>query len=65
MLITKKLIYIVFFMILFFNSGKAEYEKKFFDFTIKNFDEEIIDLSVYKNKTVLLATFTNNTVLFL
>ena len=47
-------------MILFFNSGKAEYEKKFFDFTIKNFDEEIIDLSVYKNKTVLLVNVASN-----
>ena len=47
-------------MILFFNSGKAEYEKKFFDFSIKNFDEEIIDLSVYKNKTVLLVNVASN-----
>ena len=47
-------------MILLFNSGKAEYEKKFFDFSIKNFDEEIIDLSVYKNKTVLLVNVASN-----
>ena len=42
-------------MIFFFNTGNAKYEKIFFDFEIKNINEEKISLSKFKNKTILLV----------
>ena len=42
-------------MIFFFNTGNAKYEKKFFDYNIKDIDEKNLDLSNYKNKTILLV----------
>ena len=47
-------------MFSFFNVGNAKYEKKFFDFSIKNINEEIINLSIYKNKTILLVNVASN-----
>jgi glutathione peroxidase len=47
-------------MFSFFNTGNAKYEKKFFDFSIKNINEEIINLSIYKNKTILLVNVASN-----
>ena len=43
------------FMFSFFNKVDAKYEKLFFDLSIKNIDNEIINLSSYKGKTVLLV----------
>tara|TARA_B100000780_G_scaffold277624_1_gene248794 strand:+ start:1865 stop:2380 length:516 start_codon:yes stop_codon:yes gene_type:complete len=42
-------------MFSFFNKVDAKYEKLFFDLSIKNIDNEIINLSSYKGKTVLLV----------
>ena len=47
-------------MISFLNTGNAKYEKVFFDFNIKNINEEILDLSTYKNKTILLVNVASN-----
>ena len=47
-------------MFSFFNIGNAKYEKKIFDFSIKNINEEIINLSIYKNKTILLVNVASN-----
>ena len=43
-----------------FDAVKAEYKKKFFDFSIKNINEETINLSLYKNKTILLVNVASN-----
>ena len=56
----KKIIYIFIIMISFLNTGNAEYKKKFFDFEIMNINEEMINLSIYKNKTVLLVNVASN-----
>ena len=42
-------------MISFFNKTEAKYEKIFFDFNIKNNNGELINLSSYKGKVVLLV----------
>ena len=42
-------------MFSFFNKVDAKYEKKFFDHTIKNINNEIINLDQYKGKTILLV----------
>ena len=47
-------------MFSFFNTGNAEYEKIFFDFDIKDINEKKLDLSTYKNKTVLLVNVASN-----
>ena len=54
MLRYKKTIYIFIIMFSLFDAVKAEYKKKFFDFSIKNINEETINLSLYKNKTILV-----------
>jgi glutathione peroxidase len=38
-----------------FNKVDAKYEKLFFDLSIKNINKEIIDLSKFKGKTILLV----------
>ena len=60
MQILKKLIYTVIIMFTFFNTGNAKYDKIFFDFEIKDIDENKLDLSIYKNKTVLLVNVASN-----
>ena len=55
MLHLRSLIYTIIIMISFFNTGNAKYEKVFFDFNIIDINEEKLDLSVYKNKTILLV----------
>src|SRR5210317_503511 len=47
-------------MILFFNNCNAKYDKIFFDFKIKNIDEEIFALNKLKDKTVLLVNVASN-----
>ena len=42
-------------MISFFGKIEAKYEKLFFDLSIKNINNEILNLSEYKGKTVLLV----------
>ena len=47
-------------MISFFNTGNAKYEKKFYDFSIKDINDEILDLTSLKNKTILLVNVASN-----
>ena len=47
-------------MFSFLSNSNAEYDKIFFDFKIKNIDNKEIDLSIYKNKTVLLVNVASN-----
>ena len=47
-------------MFTFFNTGKAEYKKTFFDFSINDINEEKLELSIYKNKTILLVNVASN-----
>jgi|TARA_Y100000389_G_scaffold94075_1_gene90724 glutathione peroxidase len=56
----RKLIYTFIIMFTFFNPTNAEYKKKFFDFNIKDINEEKLDLSVFKNKTILLVNVASN-----
>ena len=42
-------------MFSFLSNSNAKYDKIFFDFQIKNIDNKEIDLSIYRNKTVLLV----------
>ena len=56
----KKLFYIIIFMISFFNTGNAKYDKVFFDFNIKDINEVTLALDKFKNKTVLLVNVASN-----
>ena len=56
----KRVIYIIIFMISFFNTGNAKYDKIFFDFDIKDINEETFALEKFKNKTVLLVNVASN-----
>jgi glutathione peroxidase len=56
----RKLFYIIIFMISFFNTGNAKYDKIFFDFNIKDINEETFALEKFKNKTVLLVNVASN-----
>jgi glutathione peroxidase len=56
----KKLFYIIIFMISFFNTGNANYDKIFFDFDIKDINEENFALKNLKDKTVLLVNVASN-----
>ena len=47
-------------MFSFFNTSNANYDKIFFDFDIEDINEEKLDLSTYKNKTVLLVNVASN-----
>ena len=47
-------------MISFFNTGNAKYNKIFFDFKIKDINEETLSLDKLKNKTVLLVNVASN-----
>ena len=49
------LILLVIFMFTFFEKVDAKYEKLFFDHSIKNINNETIDLNQYKGKTILLV----------
>jgi glutathione peroxidase len=42
-------------MFSFFNKVQANYEKTFFDLSIKNIDNKVIHLNKYKDKTILLV----------
>ena len=60
MQINKKLIYILIIMLSFLNKSNAEYKKIFFDFKIKDINEEVLDLSNYKENTILLVNVASN-----
>ena len=47
-------------MFSFLKPGNANYEKNFFDFNIKNINDEEFSLSIYKNKTILLVNVASN-----
>lgn len=47
-------------MISFLNNAKAEYKEKFYDFKINNINNEKLDLTDYKGKTVLLVNVASN-----
>ena len=47
-------------MFSFFNNANGDYNKKFFDFTIKDINEKNLDLSTFKDKTVLLVNVASN-----
>jgi len=52
----RKLIFLLsIFMFFFKTSVSANYEKVFFDFKIEGITGEIIDLSIYKNKVILIV----------
>jgi len=55
----KRIIYII-IMISFFNTGNAKYDKIFFDFDIKDINEETFALDKLKNKSVLLVNVASN-----
>ena len=49
------LIALIISMFTFFEKADAKYEKLFFDHSIKNINNETIDLNQYKGKTILLV----------
>ena len=54
------LILISLIMFSFFEKVDAKYEKLFFDLSIKNIDNKIMNLSKFKGKTVLLVNVASN-----
>ena len=48
-------VYIIIIMFSFFGKAVAQYDKLFFDLSIKNINGEELNLNQYKNKTVLLV----------
>ena len=49
------LIIIITIMFSFFNKAQADYEKIFFDLSIKDIDKKVIHFKEYKDKTILLV----------
>ena len=47
-------------MFSFLKPGSANYEKNFFDFNIRNINDDEFSLSIYKNKTILLVNVASN-----
>ena len=47
-------------MFTFLNSGSAKYNKIFFDFEIKDIENKVLNLSTFKNKTILLVNVASN-----
>jgi glutathione peroxidase len=56
----KKLFYILIFMISFFNTAIAKYDKIFFDFEINDINEKTFALEQFKDKTILLVNVASN-----
>jgi len=54
------LILLIISMFTFFEKADAKYEKLFFDHSIKNINNETIDLDQYKGKTILLVNVASN-----
>jgi len=51
----KRIFYILIIMFTFLTNSKAEYNKLFYDFKITGINNDKINLSIYKNKTILLV----------
>jgi len=51
----KSVIIIIIIMFSIFNKVQANYEKTFFDLSIKNIDNKVVHLKKYKDKTILLV----------
>ena len=47
-------------MFSFFNTTNGDYKKVFFDFKVKDINEKNLDLSIYRNKTILLVNVASN-----
>ncbi len=47
-------------MFSFFTKANAQYEKLFFDFKVKNINNDIVDLNDFKGKVVLLVNVASN-----
>ena len=47
-------------MFSFLNTSKAEYNKLFYDFSIKGINDDKIELSIFKKKTILLVNVASN-----
>ena len=47
-------------MFSFLNSTNAKYEKIFYDFQINDINDEILDLSKFEGKTILLVNVASN-----
>ena len=47
-------------MFFFKSSTNADYKKVFFDFKVKDINEKNLDLSIYRNKTILLVNVASN-----
>ena len=47
-------------MFSFLNNALGDYKKKFFDFSINDINENKLDLSIFKNKTILLVNVASN-----
>ena len=47
-------------MMFFFNTGNAKYEKIFYDFDIKDINNENYDLASLKDKAILLVYVASN-----
>ena len=57
----KKIFYlIIIFMIIFKYSSKADYDKLFYDMSIKSIDGEYIDLNQYREKIILIVNVASN-----
>jgi glutathione peroxidase len=47
-------------MFTIFNNANAKYDQIFFDFVLQDINEKKLDLSKYKNKTILLVNVASN-----
>ena len=58
----KKIIFLYFFLIMFsfLSKSNANYEKLFYDFSIKSINGENLDFSTFKNKTILMVNVASN-----
>ena len=56
----KSLLSIIILMFLFTTNSNAKYEKVFFDLNIQGIDGNLIELSKYKKKTILLVNVASN-----
>ena len=56
----KKTVYVVVLMFSLTNNVNGKYNKIFFDFTINSINNDKINLSTYKNKTILLVNVASN-----
>jgi glutathione peroxidase len=55
-----KFIYILFIMFSFIKNANADYKKIFFDFSFDDINNKKLELSIYKDKTILLVNVASN-----